>query len=923
VISESGISISEKESGAGYKICTVNVAPNENAAGDASVLLQVKSSTSVGVIASQVTLTVPMTFWRKPELRCSERISLPVGSSLSNAQCDVHFIDGSAPADRSSETVSVSDCGLSWNNGVLSGSVGTDECSATVTVSGVLNKFGVDVSPSEKTVKLIPRRFGTNGLVRVSARNSTTGDVILGGDFTAVDPTPSPGITAVQTNNAQRASECNFTEGFDGVVRKIVYDSSDDSFLIGGDFTHFRGQEAKRIVRLYCSGEPASWFSNKGFDGPVHDILIAQDGSIVVGGAFDKYGDTTSKGVVRLFPNGVVRAAYTQLERASSSEGVFALAEADAAEPSVWIGGNFKSYNNDTSFENLARINLNSGVNELSSSPLISRTVRALTAVTGGVYVGGEFSAPGLRLIRLNNDGGKNVDFDAGAVFQDTPVNAIAVSGSSLFVGALTKIVKLDAVTGSKVTGFGSSGTVTFGHSNSDNIPSVYTLVTDSTHVYVGGRFTSANSTAAHNFVKLSAHDGVVDGGFEVAVGVNDAVRSLSLFNSDSRLALVGEFSTLGGTPAGRLAAFSASGVFNANLNGSLGSGFNDTVRALQWSGTHLYVGGAFTEFNSDSTVPYLVRLLNPLTADGITSVVDSSFDTSSGGTLNAEVRALVLAPDNSGDLFVGGAFSQYRGATHKALVRLNSTGAVDTDFNVGDGFVGVLLPPPYSIALPAVVNTLSVTPLVDGEYSVFAGGQFSKYRLNDTPNLAKIKNSGQRDELFNLNNGFNGPVLTTALLGNTLFVGGEFGAFDGIGSNLVSLAVGDGSLAANQNLGGSVRSVVVANSEVWAGGSFVAGQSSIARFNTNLELLESTPAFGRALLGPHAPSEFHGSGVLNSLVSGIHSMVLVTETVNSLPTLRLFVSGFFALVNDLSGNNSVRIKASGVEALTGPDAGP
>ena len=142
-------------------------------------------------------------------------------------------------------------------------------------------------------------------------------------------------------------------------------------------------------MRLYCSGEPAAWFLNKGFDGPVFDILITDDGSVVVGGAFDQYGDTVSKGVVRLSPNGVVKTAYSNVERASSEDGIFALAEANTTPPSVWIGGRFQSYNADSSFKNLARINLDTGVNELSSSAGFSAPVLALAAATDGVYVGG------------------------------------------------------------------------------------------------------------------------------------------------------------------------------------------------------------------------------------------------------------------------------------------------------------------------------------------------------------------------------------------------------------------------------------------------------------------------------------------------------------------------------------------------------
>lgn len=911
VISDTGISITEKESGSGYKVCTLTVIPNENAAGEASFDLRVKSSTSVGVIASQSNLNIPVTFWRKPELRCPERVTFPVGVSLSNLQCKIHFNDDSEPADRSLETVSVSGCGLSWADAKLSGSMPSTECSASVTVSGVVNKFGAAVNPPAKTIQLIPRRFGTNGLVRTSVRNPTTGEIFIGGNFTAVDPIPAPGMTAVQTADAHRASECNFTEGFNGPVYKVVYDSANDSFLVGGAFTRYRGQEALRMIRLSCSGEPSGWFLNKGFDGPVHEIVITDDGSVVVGGAFDNYGQTLSKGIVRLSPNGIVKSVYTLLDRSSSLHGVYAISAADTAAPSLWVGGDFPSYGGDVAYKNLVRISLETGANELNQSALFDRTVKAIVTVSGGAIVGGEFSSPGFRLTRLNNAGSVNADFNSGQEFAYKPVHALALDGTAVFVGARGRVAKLNAVSGQPEVSFGNSGVVTVTHQTGSVAAVVNSVLSDGTNLYVGGQFTDVSEIKANHLVSLNASTGALVNGFNTASALNGTVHSMTLFDSGTRLALAGGFSGLHGTPAGRLAAFAPDGVFNSNLNDSLGTGFNGEVRALELAGDDLYVGGSFTGLDGNEDHHHLVKLVNPSAANGTSSVVDQAFDTSADGGFNGEVRSLALAPDNSEKIFVGGSFSSYRGdSKYKALVRLNADGAADKTFDMGEGL---------SSSGGPVVNALSVTAAQGAAYSIFVGGEFTQYRLEPSARLAKISSTGDLDFNFDISAGFNGPVLVTRLLGSVLYVGGEFTSFRGASANLVALNSLDASVSASANLFGVVRALAIENSELWAGGAFTSHTtSSLARFNLILEA--TTPVSGDVVLGPRSSAEFFSDGVLNSAVQGVHSLLSFTEVANSGANLRLMLSGYFSLLNGFSGSNSVRVDTTGQEVLADPD---
>lgn len=938
VLASEGITISLTQDGSGFKRCTLSLLPLENAAGVATLSLMARAETNIGsgLLDSRETddLSVDVTFWRNPELRCPQRINLPVNTSLVNMECKVHYSDSSAPSPRS-ESISISDCGtqsLEWTDGrISSGEMPSEACTATVSVSGVVNKFNVPVSFTPKSLTLAPRRFGTNGAVFASAQDAD-GNIYLGGSFTAVNPVPAAGSTSVNVADGTRGAECNLTEGFNGKVNAVVYDPADDSFLIGGDFTTYRNQAAKRLIRLTCSGEPAAWFTNKGFDGPVNAILKATDGTFLVGGTFTKYGTETSRALVRLKANGVRKSLYGGFNQQTSSDGVYALALAATTPESVWVGGQFSAYPASQAFPavnapNLVRIRLDTGENQLETSHGLDLPVYALTSFSNGVYAGGEMSGPR----KYTNKGEIDVSFAPGSAFADTVVRSLLLSSASeLIVGATGMVAMLNAADGALNGDFGNAGKLELTHINPYETPTAYDLKMLGTDVFVGGRFTKIRGESRLNVAKFSVDSqsfGTISSDFSLSPGPNDAVRALALHNSNGSLFLGGEFSATGGTPVGRLAAFASDGSFHANLNQSLGSGFNSDVLALLFSGNDLFVGGAFTELNNLPQVR-LVKLLNPDGASGGANIVDPNFDISEG--FNGEVRALALAPDASGKLLVGGSFTQYRSAVVPSLVRLEASGTsaspVARDTSFGASFVG-------NAGRNVSVNAIKVTAASAGAYSVFVGGDFSKCNYAASANLVKVNQNGQRDINFAVgSDGFNGPVRALLLLGSNLYVGGSFSTFKGTASeNLISVNTINATVASAANLsGGEVRALHADSSGgFWAGGAFTGhalpGTTTVAtgpfvRLASNLDL-SSNSGIGTAM-GPHQPSEFNlaGSGFhYNASLYGVHTLLHKLETVGSETAPRLYLGGFLALIRGYAVTHVARIDAAS-SAATPPE---
>jgi hypothetical protein len=148
---------------------------------------------------------------------------------------------------------------------------------------------------------------------------------------------------------------------------------------------------------------------------------------------------------------------------------------------------------------------------------------------------------------------------------------------------------------------------------------------------------------------------------------------------------------------------------------------FNNTVLSIASAGDgsgDVYVGGDFTNYNGTDVIR-VVRL----NADG---TVDQAFATGTGFTNS--VRSIAPAGDRSGDLYVGGSFTNYNGTPANDLVRLNVDGTVDQAFAMGMGFNNAVF---------------SIAPAGDSSGDVYAGGQFTSYQVIKIGRLVRLKPNG------------------------------------------------------------------------------------------------------------------------------------------------------------------------------------
>ena len=97
----------------------------------------------------------------------------------------------------------------------------------------------------------------------------------------------------------------DLTRGFNSYVKAITL-QPDGKILVGGHFTEYNGEYARRIIRLNSDGSIDQEFTSGGdeFNNTVRAIAVQRDGKILVGGDFTTYYGSYCPKIVRLNSDG-------------------------------------------------------------------------------------------------------------------------------------------------------------------------------------------------------------------------------------------------------------------------------------------------------------------------------------------------------------------------------------------------------------------------------------------------------------------------------------------------------------------------------------------------------------------------------------------------------------------------------------------
>jgi uncharacterized delta-60 repeat protein len=362
----------------------------------------------------------------------------------------------------------------------------------------------------------------------------------------------------------------------------------------------------------------------------------------------------------------------------------------------------------------------------------------------------------------------------------------------------------------------------------------VFCVATDAAgNAFVGGAFTQFAGSPANRIAKVFA-DGTLDATFTAAVGlVGSDVKAIAV-QTDGKILVAGNFSSVGSTPRNHLARLNADGTLDASFAPVL----NLPVFALavQTDGSIL-AGGQFF-FNPGFTRRGVVRLL----ANG---TLDTSFNPGTGA--NNTVQSLTI--DASGRILVTGLFTAFNGSSAGHVVLLEPNGDPVTSFAPVSGADDAIY---ASAALPGNKYLL--------------GGAFDQFNAAARPALVCVDEDGSVDAGFSAT-GFASSdlVLSIAVDQNGLPVcGGNFSSYNGEGRSRILRLLTDGTVDQTFTVGSGFSGTQVAglaidaSGRVLAAGSFNAyqgtPQNGITRIDDCLQTIYYQDADGDGLGDPLAP---------------------------------------------------------------------
>jgi uncharacterized delta-60 repeat protein len=303
--------------------------------------------------------------------------------------------------------------------------------------------------------------------------------------------------------------------------------------------------------------------------------------------------------------------------------------------------------------------------------------------------------------------------------------------------------------------------------------------------ILIGGDFTSVGGTPRNHIARLNP-DGSVD---TFDPNANNTVRSIAI-QSDGKILIGGDFTNVGGTARNHIARLNPDGsvdtTFDPDANGTVFS------IAVQSDGKIL-IGGAFTTLNGGTITRRRIARLNP---DGSVDTFDPNADNT--------VRSIAVQLD--GKILIGGDFTTLNGGTitRRRIARLNPDGSVDTfDPNANNTVRSIAIQSDGKI-------------LIGGDF-ITVGGTARKY-------IARLNSDGSVDTTFDPN--ANGPVHSIAVQSDgKILIGGDFTTLNGgtITRRRIARLNPDGSVDTfDSNANNTVRSIAIqSDGKILIGGDF------------------------------------------------------------------------------------------------------
>jgi len=381
-----------------------------------------------------------------------------------------------------------------------------------------------------------------NGTLQPNTINFQGGVAITSvSDFIAIGNAAGGGSAVINSGTIEPTFYENMGSGFGGgYVLTIGLDAS-ANIIVGGTFTSYDGSGCNGIIKLRPDGTIDQTFyenmsSGFGSGGSVSAIGVDASANIIVGGNFTSYDGSGCSDIIKLRPDGTIdKTFYENMGSGIGIVGVGSYVKAIGVDASanIIVGGNFTSYDG-SGCSDIIKIRPDGTIDQ----PFYENMGQGIRGGAGivnaigvdasaNIIVGGNFTSydgSGCNgIIKLQPDGTIDQTFyeNMSSGF-DGVVYAIGVDASAnIIVGGL--FTSYDGSACSNIIKLRPDGTIdpTFYENMGSGIGGfiVFAIGTDaSANIIVGGEFTSYDSSACSNIIKLRS-DGTIDTTFYENMG--------------------------------------------------------------------------------------------------------------------------------------------------------------------------------------------------------------------------------------------------------------------------------------------------------------------------------------------------------------------------------------------------------------------
>jgi N-acetylneuraminic acid mutarotase len=598
-------------------------------------------------------------------------------------------------------------------------------------------------------------------------------EVVVGGSFTEAGGVSANYVARFNTQtNTWSSLGTGSSNGVNSVVNALAVVGNE--VFVGGSFTSAGGVSARRVARFNTQTNTWSTLgtgSSNGVSGEVRALAVVGN-EVFVGGFFTEAGGVSANYVARF---NTQTNTWSSLGTGSSN-GVSGSVSALAVVGNEVVVGGFFSSAGGVSANYVARFNTQTNTWSslgTGSSNGVNGFVNALAVVGNEVVVGGEFTSAGgvsaNRVARFNTQTNTWSSLGTGSSNGvNSVVNALAVVGNEVVVGGI--FTSAGGVSANRVARFNTQTNTwsTLGTGSSNGVNNrVNALAVVGNEVVVGGNFTFAGGVIANNVARFNTQTNTWSSlGTGSSNGVSGGgVRALAVVGNE--VVVGGLFTSAGGVSANRVARFNTLTNTWSSLGTGSSNGVNSDVYALAVVGNEVFVGGFFTEAGGVSA--------NRVARFNTQTNTWSSLGTGSSNGVNGEVRALAVVGN---EVVVGGFFTSAGGVSANYVARFNTQTNTWSSLGTGssNGVSG-------SVSALAVVGNEVV---VGGEFTSAGGVSANRVaRFNTQTNTWSSLGTGSSN---GVNSGYDyGAVRALAVVGNEVFVGGEFTLAGGIASTFIA----------------------------------------------------------------------------------------------------------------------------------------